>query len=626
MATSAEVPPEESSAYEVVQLIDDELDDSTSDAEEEAGAADIVYHGDAVEQHLLGEEPRDEDEAAEDGAELDEGPSEPPARGRGRGRGSRGRGRGRGRARARHTNLGTWLDTEQDVDIPPFIAEAGPTERCMSVATPLEALDLFMDGEMLSHIRLYTNRRAHQILARPNPPAFMSNFQTIELKDLQCYLAILIYMKLVNLPSENMYWSTDPKYALPVVRQTMSRTRFRQIKAAFCVALPWEAENKEDKLAKVRPFINMVKDRMKRNYVPHQDLGLDESQIRCSHRGARVAYRAAKVKKPMKDYINVFAVHESITGYCATFQVDERKGQKDRTKLVVDDMVGELPRNPYKIAVDRLYCTVDTVRDIRRKYSAYLYGTCRTDRGVPPELMERARVECPERGQWVWSMTTCGMLCAVWHDSIIIPFLSTCHSPEEVTVRRRVTGQAPATITAPRVAADYNKYMGACDQANSLRKSYNVQLRHKHRWYMSMVYYCIDMMIINAMIIFRAVRNLNKTNMSQLKFRELLVEGLFARALGAGAGQGVQTPVRKRKRVANRKSPLDALPDERLLGRDHFPTSEKTPGEAYTTHNCKWCYYTSGKVKRTSFRCTKCNVNLHVDRPCFALYHSATNK
>ena len=90
-------------------------------------------------------------------------------------------------------------------------------------------------------------------------------------------------------------------------------------------------------------------------YIPGEQLGHDESQILSSSKVSRVAYRGAKTKKPMKDYINVFAIHESSTGYCYIFKIDERPGGPDVIKKALIEMFDQLPKRPYKIAVDRYY-------------------------------------------------------------------------------------------------------------------------------------------------------------------------------------------------------------------------------------------------------------------------------
>ena len=77
-------------------------------------------------------------------------------------------------------------------------------------------------------------------------------------------------------------------------------------------------------------------------------------------------------------------------------------------------------------------------------------------------------------------------------------FWSTCHYGRAAAgeVRWRKRGQPAVMKAAPQVAVDYNKYMGA----NSLWASYSTLLTHKRRWYMSLFYFGIDVLLVNALI------------------------------------------------------------------------------------------------------------------------------
>ena len=105
----------------------------------------------------------------------------------------------------------------------------------------------------------------------------------------------------------------------------ISRTQFWQIKRCLSVALPSQEANMTDKLAKTRPLIDMFSAITWKYYIPEQNLALDESQILCCARKTRVAHREDKHDiKPLKDYFESFGLHESGTGYCLSFAIDER--------------------------------------------------------------------------------------------------------------------------------------------------------------------------------------------------------------------------------------------------------------------------------------------------------------
>ena len=71
--------------------------------------------------------------------------------------------------------------------------------------------------------------------------------------------------------------------------------------------------------------------------------------------------------------------------------------------------------------------------------------------------------------------------------------------------------------------------MGGCDRTNSLRSSYNTYLTHKKRWYMSLFYYGLDVLIVNALIYGNEGRS-DADQLSQKAFRLHVVRALSARS------------------------------------------------------------------------------------------------
>ena len=155
-------------------------------------------------------------------------------------------------------------------------------------------------------------------------------------------------MGVVQLPSETDYWS-DTHLGQPIVKRTMSRNRFTQIKHCLSVALPTAEQNEADRIAKVRPFLDLVNQISRSRYRLPQDLSSDESQAQCGHRYARCSYRG-ETKKPIHDYIKIISLHCALTSYCYSFHVDTRT---ESTRAMVLSLCNTLPRNPFKIATDR---------------------------------------------------------------------------------------------------------------------------------------------------------------------------------------------------------------------------------------------------------------------------------
>ena len=551
----------------------------------------------------------EEDEDDEEPSDDDFSAPNPPLRGRGRGsgRGAGGRGAG-GRGRGARANSAAWGRRSLTFHMPAFTAPTGPRPVPAALKDSHD-VDLFLVDEFFVMLLKETNRRAYIEKASAAPPKLLSNWKDVTKDELYGLLSIVITMGLVQLPDEADYWNTDTRiWNVPLVSNVMARARFEQIKHCLMVANPTAEENEADKLAKVRPFLTLVQNVSVLRFTPSQDCSLDESQCQCGHRHARFAYRG-ETKKPIADYIKIISLHCAETGYCYSFFVDTRE-------MSVRDMVlrvcSELPEGqPFRVATDRFYTGVDTAKALLQR-GVFMYGTVRTDRGIDKTLKAELGVHPLEDGESRWSMADPHLLCCVWRDSTPTGcwFLSTCHEGKDATgeVRRRKRGQATVMKSAPDVAIEYNKYMGGCDRANSLRQSYNTYLTHKKRWYMSLFYYGLDVLLVNAFI-FRNARAHDDQQQSHKKFR-IEVATLFAgRALGGGAGADrVDYNTEKRRRTA-----ADILPAIRLHPGAHLVVQT---GHARI---CAWCYKSAKKQNKTVYMCKTCDLPLHPD--CFEIFH-----
>ena len=241
----------------------------------------------------------------------------------------------------------------------------------------------------------------------------------------------------------------------------------------------------------------------------------------------------------------------------------------------------------------------------------YLYGTLKTNMGVPQELIDHAKQVLKERGDWVFMMAPPSLLCVIWKDSVNTHLLSTCHQPIEANVVRRLGGAPGISIRSPLLAKDYNLYMGSCDQCNSLRKRYNISRSHHRRWYMSMVYYGMEIMIINSFVIFKSI-NVGAAKMSHLSYRKSIM--LY---MQMQSGTIRSENIHKRRRIDG----IEKLPDERL----HHP-GQHYPEVIEERRNCKYCYAVHKVQLKTKFICCYCKVPLHINggrsENCFRFYHT----
>lgn len=101
--------------------------------------------------------------------------------------------------------------------------------------------------------------------------------------EMAAFFGINIAMGVVNLPKIHDYWSTIPILRHPWFSQVMSRNRFFQILKylhfndnTHCLD---RVNPMYDKLYKIRPILDIVKDTFPTNYTPFQHVSIDEQMI-----------------------------------------------------------------------------------------------------------------------------------------------------------------------------------------------------------------------------------------------------------------------------------------------------------------------------------------------------------
>ena len=120
---------------------------------------------------------------------------------------------------------------------------------------------------------------------------------------------------------------------------------------------------------------------------------------------------------------------------------------------VMNHLLEDVAGSWHCVYADNLFITLDTLRRARAMH-IHLAGTARTNFGFP-RLLKDVEGKNLGRGEYVWKMTSDGILAVAWKDSILAQFMSNWHDPTargSVCRRQRGCAQKQA-IAAPRIAA-----------------------------------------------------------------------------------------------------------------------------------------------------------------------------
>ncbi|XP_056626755.1 piggyBac transposable element-derived protein 4-like [Triplophysa dalaica] len=534
------------------------------------------------------------------------------ARGR-RARGGRARG-GRGRwsqsvhALSPSTSQEKWHNVDEDDKEPPqpvFRPARTPGPQLLFTAsyTALQLFQLFFSTSVLQTLIHNTNAYGAKLNQGRDKP-----WHNISGEDFKSYLALVVYMGLVKVFTLTDYWRRSTIYSLPFPAQIMSCRKFLTITSALHLSDPQDDEENEerkgtsayDRLGKIKPLYNNIRDACKTFFHPHQNISIDERMVASKARSVLKQYMK---NKPTKWGYKLFVLADSLCGYTCEFFVYEGKSMQSRNGLSYDSVMALVDEKRlgagYKLYVDNFYTSPILFRDLLSK-KIWACGTIRPNRIGFPKTIRNRLPRNASRGSIRW-LREDELLFVEWKDTREVLMCSTFHKAYEGdTVKRRVKandGQwSQVHVPIPGAVLDYNRFMGGVDLSDALIGYYKV-LHKTRKWYRTFFYHFVDIAVVNAFILHQHLaRARNEKPLTQKAFRETLVLEL--------AGLKSRT----------------AAPQTSDVGR-HNPkhiTDDTTSGR----RKCRLCH------QKTPVMCATCEVPLCFlpKRDCFNDWHVQTGK
>jgi hypothetical protein len=524
-----------------------------------------------------------------------------------------------------------WLKTSNNPEVFDFTVDApgiSPTIDTTDLKSPIDYFNLFLKDADFHSWAVETNNYARQVMqSRPNlpPNSRMRKWIDITANEMKQWLGLIIITGLVQKPSMEDYWSTDPVISTPIFSSTMPRDRFLNILTFFHLNdntnyIPRGQDN-FDPLFKVRPIYDVANQRFLSTYTPKQHISIDEGMV--PWRG-RLSFRQYIPNKPDKFGMKLYILCDSSNGYISLFDCytgrdydpnPERENHELEEGHSYQVVIGLLRRasllnKGYMLFLDNYYSS-PILFDNLNNQSTSAVGTVRLNRKQIPSAVKNANLK---KGEVVYRQRG-NLLALKWKDKRDVSLLSTVHRAT-FTVTNRIVHATGESVTVPSPIVLYNKYMGGVDHADQLNKYYTVT-RKTIKWWKKLAFHIINLVITNAYII---QKEHARKPLSHYTFRKEL-----ARTLTTAFSQELNP--KGRRHVGN--------PQVRLAEK-HFPSEIPAQPGAKRQNPCRKCVackpvtgkrHEAGampKSKSTRYWCADCGVALCVT-PCFKNYHTLKN-
>lgn len=435
-------------------------------------------------------------------------------------------------------------------------------------------------------------------------------------------IGMLLLMGIFPCPSYRMYWCEESRFS--AVADVMSRNRFELLLRYMhfndnSQALP-RGDPGYDPLFKVRPLMDRLRIQMSL-IEPEQRQSIDEQIVPFKGRSSLKQYNK---NKPHKWGFKVFTRAGS-SGIMYDFEVYTGKSMKLEGNFsisgnIVLRLVRNLPEDKnFKVYFDNWFTSVDLVAALAEKH-LWAVATVRRDRLGGCNLTSDTDLKSKGRGSYDYrSDSDKGVTVVKWFDNKAVHLVSSFCGIEPVDTCERwsVSAKEKIDVVRPHIVKEYNEHMGGVDLADMLIELYRTDIRSR-KWYMRLVYYCFDVAVVNAWLLYRR----HMTQMQVVPNKTYPLKDFRASVANALILAG-KDPIKKRGRPSASMSPapppkrrpaVAAVPvdDVRFDRMSHWPIHIDKKARC---RNCADGF--------TRIKCGKCNMALCLNgrNNCFVDFH-----
>ena len=276
-------------------------------------------------------------------------------------------------------------DSEDDIALPtdwttigkirsPFSFRSNPGVQftVQDRENPVEFFEKFFDNEVVEFLVTETNRFANQFIDEhiqtlPKHSRVNKWYDT-NVSEMKVFIGLLLIQAIDSKADNSMYFSTRESVSSPFFRKIMSGRRFDLLhKFLHLVDNDTITDGPGRKLAKIRPFTDLMVKKFQDNYILDKCISIDESLLGWKGHLSWVQYIPAKRKR---FGIKFYELCESSTGYIWNYfiyagtdtQYLEKYMDKPVSARIVLSLVDPLLEMGYRLYTDNFH-TSPTLAD-----------------------------------------------------------------------------------------------------------------------------------------------------------------------------------------------------------------------------------------------------------------------
>ncbi len=467
---------------------------------------------------------------------------------------------------------------------------------------PLFFFELFFDEKLMDIIVEESNKYHESITVRckdPNKRKHQKAWVPIDRNEMYVFFATFLLMSAVKKSKMNEYWSNDPLIDTPIFRKIMARDRF----FAIMRALHFNDNQKQiqgDRLFKVKPVIDLLKERFSLYINAYKNLAIDESLMLWK---GRLCFKQYIASKRHRFGVKLFILCDCETGAILDFIVYTGANTEMTTfdDLGISGSIVMTLLQPYlgkghSVFLDNWYSSPKLYNELYNQRTGAC-GTVKKNRQNMPEFDDL------EKGE-ITHLHKDNLLAFKWQDKRDVHMLTTLHEPGFGPTKKK-NFKTDETIWKPLAIIDYNANMGPIDKSD-MQISFAECVRKSVKWYKKFFFHLVDMTVFNCNIM-ATMKSGKKSSLGT--FRNELVRNMLTKY-----GQ---------PQIHRTMSSYSVPHPKRLIDR-HFASKVSSDGPRLKTRTCFVCSHTKRKQKKRSssrFECVDCNVGLCMP-DCFREYHT----